>query len=94
VYIVQHPYGGPKKFNLTSNKVTFLNDRTIQYLTTTVPGSSGAPVFDERWEVIALHHAAATVGTDGSVFRNEGIRIDRIVKGLRDKGLLDGSAKK
>src|SRR5262249_27508306 len=88
VYIIQHPFGGPKKFNLTLNKVTDVDDRTVRYLTTTTAGSSGAPVFNDRWQVVALHHAAGVGADGGSLIRNEGIRIERIVTALRRKGLL------
>ena len=81
VNIIQHPAGGPKQIALYHNVVTAVGDRVIQYLTDTLPGSSGSPVFNSSWEVVALHHAGGTLSdaeTSQAVFRNEGINIQRI----------------
>ncbi|GAB4014886.1 trypsin-like serine peptidase [Spirosoma koreense] len=87
VNIIQHPAGGPKQIALYHNIVTGVGDRVIQYLTDTLPGSSGSPVFNSAWEVVALHHAGGTLTDPESsqpVFRNEGIT------GLRIKEIVDG----
>ncbi len=81
VSIIQHPAGGPKQIALYHNVVTFANDRVVQYLTDTLPGSSGAPVFNDKWEVVALHHSGGWIKEPGvaqSVYRNEGINGQRI----------------
>ena len=88
VYIVQHPFGGPKKISLVLNTVTHVDDRTIRYLTTSTVGSSGAPVFNAKWQIVALHHAARSGPSGGSQLLSEGIRIQRIATALRKKGLL------
>jgi len=46
----------------------------------TEPGSSGAPVLSDRWELIAWHHSSRT--TSG-VVGNVGIRISAIVTHIR-----------
>lgn len=65
VNIIQHPGGRAKKIALYHNTVyrtKSLSDgrQRIQYLTDTEPGSSGSPVFNSAWEVVALHHANST----------------------------------
>jgi len=81
VYIIQHPGGGPKEVALGDNAVTYVDDQRIQYLTDTRPGSSGSPVFDRRWRLVALHHSGGwmTEGDDPNAkdlkFRNEGVPI-------------------
>lgn len=86
VNIIQHPEGGPKQVALYHNVVAYVDDRRIQYMTDTMPGSSGAPVFDSEWEVVALHHAGgwlAEPSTKRVHFRNEGIAVHLIVDGRR-----------
>ena len=53
VVIIQHPGGGQKQIAIAHNLVTYFDDNSVQYLTDTMPGSSGSPVFNEAWEVIA-----------------------------------------
>lgn len=87
VVIIQHPGGGPKQIALTHNLVTYADDNIVQYLTDTMPGSSGSPVFNEAWEVVALHHSGGWLREPGSkeqLFRNEGIAIGQIISGSRE----------
>ncbi|HEX8556639.1 MAG TPA: trypsin-like peptidase domain-containing protein [Pyrinomonadaceae bacterium] len=90
VNIIQHPGGGPKQIALYHNVVAYVGENRIQYLTDTLPGSSGSPVFDSKWQVVALHRSGGWIlepGTKNHVFRNEGININRVVQGLRAAGL-------
>jgi V8-like Glu-specific endopeptidase len=91
VNIIQHPGGGPKQIALYHNIVTYVDENVIQYLTDTLPGSSGSPVFDSQWRLVALHHSGGWIRepeTKKQVFRNEGININRIRNGLEGAGLL------
>jgi hypothetical protein len=56
--IIQHPNGDPQKVVLTQNYVIadMAEDR-VHYLADTMPGSSGSPILNRHWEVVALHHA-------------------------------------
>lgn len=88
VNIVQHPAGQHKQISLLFNLVAYVGNNRVQYLTDTEPGSSGSPVFDEGWNVVALHHSGGWLpepgGSDQSAtfYRNEGILIDVIIDGL------------
>lgn len=82
VIIIQHPGGGPKSIALYHNIITYADDRVVQYLTDTMPGSSGSPVFDSSWNVVAIHHSGGWLREPGSkqnLFRNEGIAISRLL---------------
>lgn len=60
VFIIQHPYGQPKQVVLQNNRLID-RDEDLPYLTyeaDTDFGSSGAPVFNRQWEVVALHHSS------------------------------------
>jgi len=90
VNIVQHPGGGPKQIALYHNVVVFVGNRRLQYLTDTLPGSSGSPIFDSDWCVVALHHSGGWLREPGSkrmYFRNEGIHVNAILEGLIAEGL-------
>ncbi|MEY2883094.1 MAG: hypothetical protein RL490_818 [Pseudomonadota bacterium] len=65
--IIQHPLGREKEIVLRENRVLDLKTGTdsggdaigsfIHYQGDTEKGSSGSPVFNDQWEVIALHHS-------------------------------------
>ena len=80
VNIIQHPSGRPKEVALHDNQVTRIKDKVLHYRTDTEPGSSGSPVFNNDWDLVALHHAGFREG-GGKAF-NEGIRISAIVAHL------------
>ena len=90
VNIIQHPRGRPKEVALRDNRVVKADGVVLHYECSTEPGSSGSPVFNNRWTPVALHHAS--VKADGPHARpaddptadpaarylNEGIRISAI----------------
>jgi endonuclease G, mitochondrial len=56
--IIQHPDGKEKQIALRNNEI--INNsfaETLIYKSDTAPGSSGAPVFNNEWQLIALHSA-------------------------------------
>lgn len=57
VNIVQHPNGEPKQLALRENRVEDALEQWLHYRTDTASGSSGAPVYNDQWEVVALHHS-------------------------------------
>jgi hypothetical protein len=57
VSIIQHPSGERKQLALRENQVVDVLDSFLHYRTDTSPGSSGSPVFNDQWEVVALHHS-------------------------------------
>lgn len=72
VNIIQHPGGRPREVAVRNNRLLNLEDkRRLVYETDTEPGSSGAPVLNDRWEVVALHHRAVEAVDD------QGRKIDR-----------------
>ncbi|MBB6130591.1 trypsin-like peptidase domain-containing protein [Mucilaginibacter lappiensis] len=95
VNIIQHPGGQSKQLALYHNIITSSSQRAIQYLTDTLKGSSGAPVFNSAWDIVAVHHSGGILKKDeaplpfGFKSRNEGIRIDAII-GYFDKMITNG----
>lgn len=91
VNIIQHPGGGPKQTSLFANVVVFADNTRVQYLTDTLPGSSGSPVFDADWNVIALHHSGGWITEPNAkskslFYRNEGIAIERVMARMTAAG--------
>lgn len=91
VNILQHPGGGAKRLAMRNNAVARVDDSLIAYWTDTDYGSSGAPVFDDDWQVIALHRAYEERSGLTYLGRNVGganvgSRITKIVEHLRACG--------
>lgn len=91
IYIIQHPGGQAKQVAFQNNFVEYADEGVLQYTTPTVEGSSGSPVCNSLWQVIALHHAGGMVAepkTQRRFFRNEGITMRAIVSDLADTDLF------
>jgi hypothetical protein len=88
VNIVQHPDTGHKRVAFRNNLISAADATTIRYYTDTDKGSSGAPVCDDQWQVVALHRGS--IYTPGVTFlgKNEayvnfGSQIQAILAHLR-----------
>lgn len=91
VNIIQHPAGEYKQIALYHNYVTYADGSRVQYLTDTMPGSSGSPVFDSNWDLVALHHSGGWLvepGTSSEMYRNEGISVNVLVDEFLRLGLI------
>jgi V8-like Glu-specific endopeptidase len=85
VTIIQHPEGQRKQIALRENQVIDILDNFVHYQTDTAPGSSGSPVFNDQWEIVALHHSGVPekdsqgriLARNGSVW-NSGMGEDAI----------------
>ncbi len=64
--IPQYPNGGGLQIGIRENLITHADQTYITYTTDTQPGSSGAPVCDDRWVVRALHRRNGNVGVQSS----------------------------
>jgi V8-like Glu-specific endopeptidase len=64
VSLIQHPRGMRKQVAIRENKVLDYFDDFVFYETDTEPGSSGSPVFNDQWEVVAVHNSGVPK-TDG-----------------------------
>lgn len=92
VNIIQHPGGHYKKVSLTNNFVAYADARDLQYLTSTLPGSSGSPIFDDdNFLVVGIHHSGGQLqepGTAGKLFgrfylRNAGSSLIAVLDDLQ-----------
>ena len=94
-FIVGHPSGRIQPmFSIQDNLMLDHNDTWVHYRAPTEPGSSGSPVFDRRWKLIALHHAGSDempmLHGGGTYQANEGIWVGKIKEAIQKK--LNGGA--
>lgn len=108
VTIIQHPGGQPKQIAIHASQIIKLDPaqvdvdltRFIHYSTDTEPGSSGSPVFNDQWQVVAIHHKAVPApqtGADGEPTQwlaNEGVRISAIFNLLERNRFEDDNARR
>lgn len=110
VSIIQHPGGQPKQIaihasqimKLDPKKVTLNLDNFIHYSTDTEPGSSGSPVLNDQWQVVALHHKAVPApgparppaGYQIEWLANEGVRVSAIFGLLEHNRFEDENARR
>ncbi|WP_371573067.1 serine protease [Streptomyces sp. NBC_01314] len=73
VNVIGHPMGRLKEIAVRDNMLQVRLDDFLHYKTDTEPGNSGSPVFNDQWEVVALHHSGVP-RTDGQgrVLRRDG----------------------
>ena len=89
--IIQHPSGWPKMISVRNNILTARTDHTLLYETDTEQGSSGSPVFNDDWQLVALHHWGEPFLDRGSFENavpqnvNEGVRISAIYRDLASR---------
>lgn len=102
VNIIQHPNGKNKAIVLHDSYLLYLDDKNIDmekyclYSSDTEEGSSGSPVFNNRWEVVALHHKAIPktdrngnyINRDGHQITSEDERVYEANEGIRVSQLV------
>lgn len=54
--VIHHPRGDRKRASIRQNQMVAEDDLWLRYISDTRDGSSGAPVFNDQWEMVALHH--------------------------------------
>lgn len=71
--IVQHPGGELKQVSFRENRLIDETETYLVYETDTEPGSSGSPVFNDQWDLVAIHHRSlARVDAHGNALMKDG----------------------
>ncbi len=83
VYVIGHPGGRGLSYSMNDNLLLDHEPPRIHYRAPTEGGSSGSPVFNQQWDLIALHHAGGMNmkklnGKEGTYPANEGIYFHSI----------------
>lgn len=87
-FVVGHPQAGALQFSLQDSELLDVcpNERLMHYRTPTDPGSSGSPVFNAKWELVALHHAGSQrcrrLHGTGEYQANEGIILRAVQRAV------------
>jgi hypothetical protein len=89
-FIVGHPSGEVQPmFSIQDNLMLDYDATRVHYRAPTEPGSSGSPVFDRRWKLIALHHSGSDqmpmLHGGGTYQANEGIWVGCIKEALQEQ---------
>ncbi|NEP61811.1 MAG: trypsin-like peptidase domain-containing protein [Symploca sp. SIO2G7] len=84
IYLLHHPSGQTMKVSLGSRSgITgvYPAQGVVQYISKTAQGSSGAPCFNEQWELVAIHYAeiSGAVGV-----KCEGILFSAVYPHIKD----------
>lgn len=89
VTILQHPDGEPLQIALRENKITELdpNKPVIWYHADTAHGSSGAPVLNDSFQVVALHASGRIKRENGKIVLRNGKFADS-EEGLTDADVI------
>ncbi|MGC1376364.1 MAG: DNA/RNA non-specific endonuclease [Anaerolineales bacterium] len=83
--IIHHPLGDYKQISIRENTFAGIEATKIFYETDTAQGSSGSPVFNDQWQVVALHHKSiAKMSADGNDYLDKDGNPISVVDGKID----------
>jgi endonuclease G len=83
--IIQHPAGREKQISLRNNEIIDTSHPdAIIYASDTAPGSSGAPVFNNEWQIIALHSAGVPKRNDAGDYVDKNDQVIEVINGKVD----------
>jgi Trypsin-like peptidase domain len=88
LYAIGYPHGGRLALSINDNLQVGWARPRLHYRTATEPGSSGCPIFDRYWQVVAVHHMGRfnmprVDGQPGVYEANEGLWIHDIIEMAR-----------
>lgn len=76
--VIGHPSGRRKEIAVRNNRLLDQLPDFLHYEADTEPGNSGSPVFNDQWEVVALHHSGVPrTDDDGRRLTTDGRVWDR-----------------
>jgi endonuclease G len=78
ITIIQHPGGQRRQFAIRENQLVDQQDQFLWYRSDTAQGSSGAPAFNDSFQVVALHHSGKARKDGQKYVLKDGRRVDSI----------------
>lgn len=79
ISLIMHPFGMPKQLSLRESRLIDLAEDVVHFEASDVPSASGAPVFNDQWELIGMHRAGIPerneqghiIATDGRLWTQQ-----------------------
>ena len=88
--VISHPDGRMKEIAIHENEVQWQDELVVHYTSDTEPGSSGAAVCNNNWQLIALHHASKKSKVRGYELLNEGVKLSAVAADLERRARAGG----
>lgn len=83
--IIQHPEGHYQQISLRENEILDISrPDALIYESDTARGSSGSPVFNDQWQVIALHSAGVSKKNEAGQYLDEDDQVIEPIEGRID----------
>ncbi len=87
ITIIQHPSGQRRQFAIRENQLLGRTDQFLWYMSDTAPGSSGAPAFNDSFQVVALHHSGKARKEGGLYVLRDGRKVESL-DGIEDSDVI------
>jgi len=78
ITVIQHPGGQRRQFAIRENELLAKEDNFLWYASDTAPGSSGAPAFNDSFQVVALHHSGKAKKKNGKYVLKDGSSVSSL----------------
>lgn len=78
ITIIQHPGGQRRQFSIRENQLFEKQDQFLWYASDTAPGSSGAPAFNDSFQIVALHHSGKAKKENEQYILKDGSRVNSL----------------
>lgn len=87
--IIHHPGGDYKQLSIRENQFKRIMPTTLWYKSDTAQGSSGSPVFNDQWQIVALHHMGVpSMTADGKNYLDMDGNVIPVVNGQVDEAKI------
>jgi endonuclease G, mitochondrial len=88
LFVLQHPAGKPLQISYATEEAWNDQRTRVTYITNTAPGSSGAPCFSARWDLVAMYEKNLSAEMNYPLAR-QGIPISLIMAQPKVQTALD-----
>jgi hypothetical protein len=89
ILLLHHPKG--KDSSLSRGIVKCYEDSELHHISCTAFGSAGAPILNERHEVIGIHKGTGPLGENSKPLYKTGTRIAEIVRHISEQRLVEAT---